>query len=137
MVHHGRGRAFGAWVRGGGLAMGHGAGVLLGARRPGPPLAEGGPGLGFVGKLAGRGAREGWRFFFLGGAPGVAEAAGRVLRDRFPGFTLAGTHARSADQGSDPVTVELVRSSGAPLLFLAYGAPAGEAWLGRHPARSR
>src|SRR5206468_108729 len=65
-------------------------------------------------------------------APGVAEAAGRVLGERYPGFTLAGTHAGSADPGSDLDTTQAVRSSGAQLLFLAYGAAAEEAWLARN-----
>jgi len=129
IMQAGRDPDFAAILRRADLALADGAGVLWAARRLGHPLPSRLAGVDVVTALAARGAREGWRFFFLGGAPGVAEAAGRVLRDRFPGFTLAGTHAGSADQGSDPVTVELVRSSGAQLLFLAYGATAEEAYF--------
>jgi N-acetylglucosaminyldiphosphoundecaprenol N-acetyl-beta-D-mannosaminyltransferase len=62
----------------------------------------------------------------------VAEAAGRALRDTYPRFILAGTHAGSPDPSSDAATIEAVRSSGAQLLFLAYGAGAEEAWLARN-----
>ncbi|HLB76226.1 MAG TPA: WecB/TagA/CpsF family glycosyltransferase [Candidatus Dormibacteraeota bacterium] len=132
IMQAGRDPVFAAILRRADLALADGAGVLWAARRLGHPLPGRLAGVDFVTALAARGAREGWRFFFLGGAPGVAETAGRVLRDRFPGFTLAGTHPGSPDPASDPVTAEVVRSSGAQLLFLAYGAAAEEAWLARN-----
>jgi N-acetylglucosaminyldiphosphoundecaprenol N-acetyl-beta-D-mannosaminyltransferase len=118
------------------LALADGAGVLWAARRTGHPLPARVAGVDFVQSLAARGAREGWRFFFLGGAPGVADAAGRVLRERFPGFTLAGSHAGSANPSDDAASVEAVRASGAQLLFLAYGGGAEEAWLARNLDRT-
>ena len=127
---------FGAVLRGADLALADGAGVLWAARRLGHPLTERVPGVDFVKALAARGAAEGWRFFFLGGGPGVAEAAGRALRDSYPGFILAGTHAGSPEPSRDAATIELVRSSGAQVLLLAYGAAAEEAWLARNLGRS-
>jgi N-acetylglucosaminyldiphosphoundecaprenol N-acetyl-beta-D-mannosaminyltransferase len=118
------------------LALADGAGVLWAARRTGHPLPARVAGVDFVQSLAARGAREGWRFFFLGGAPGVADAAGRVLRERFPGFTLAGSHAGSANPSDDAASVEAVRASGAQLLFLAYGGGSEEAWLARNLDRT-
>jgi N-acetylglucosaminyldiphosphoundecaprenol N-acetyl-beta-D-mannosaminyltransferase len=118
------------------LALADGAGVLWAARRTGHPLPARVAGVDFVQSLAARGAREGWRFFFLGGAPGVADAAGRVLRERFTGFTLAGSHAGSAHPSDDAASVEAVRASGAQLLFLAYGGGAEEAWLARNLDRT-
>src|SRR2546422_795960 len=91
------------------LALADGAGVLWAARRLGHPLPGRLAGVDFVTALAARGAHEGWRFFFLGGAPGVAEAARPVLHDRFPRFPLAGAHARSPDPSSDPGPGEGVR----------------------------
>jgi len=132
VMHAGRDPAFGAVLRGADLALADGAGVVWAARRLGHPLPERVTGVDFVKALAARGAAEGWRFFFLGGGPGVAEAAGRALRQTYPGFILAGTHAGSPDLASDAATIEAVRSSGAQLLFLAYGAGAEEAWLARN-----
>ena len=62
----------------------------------------------------------------------MAEEAGRVLREAYPGFELAGTHAGSPQPASDAATIEAIRSSGAQLLLLAYGAGAEEAWLARN-----
>jgi N-acetylglucosaminyldiphosphoundecaprenol N-acetyl-beta-D-mannosaminyltransferase len=127
---------FAAVLRRADLALADGAGVLWAARRMGHPLPGRVAGVDLLQSLADRGGREGWRFFLLGGAPGVAEAAGAALRDRFPGFQLAGTDAGSPDPFNDPGTTQAVRSSGAQLLFLAYGAAAEEAWLARNLARS-
>jgi N-acetylglucosaminyldiphosphoundecaprenol N-acetyl-beta-D-mannosaminyltransferase len=136
IMHAGRDPAFGAVLRGADLALADGAGVVWAARRVGRPVPERVAGVDFVRALAARGAAQGWRFFFLGGGPGVAEAAGRTLRQAYPGFILAGAHAGSPDPASDAATIEAVRSSGAQLLFLAYGAGAEEAWLARNLAAS-
>jgi N-acetylglucosaminyldiphosphoundecaprenol N-acetyl-beta-D-mannosaminyltransferase len=132
IMHAGRDPAFAAVLRGADLALADGAGVVWAARRLGQPLPERVAGVDFVKALAERGAAQGWRFFFLGGGPGVAEAAGRALRETYPGFILAGTHAGSPHPASDAATIAAVRSSGAQLLLLAYGAGAEEAWLARN-----
>lgn len=118
------------------LALADGAGVEWAARRNGHPIPERVPGVDFVQALAARGAQEGWRFFFLGGAPGVAEAAAVVLRDRYPGFTLAGTFGGSPAPAEDTLTAGTVRASAAQILFVAYGGGAEEAWLARNLAGS-
>jgi N-acetylglucosaminyldiphosphoundecaprenol N-acetyl-beta-D-mannosaminyltransferase len=136
IMHAGRDPAFAAVLRRADLALADGAGVLWAARRLGHPLPGRVPGVDFVRALAARGATEGWRFFFLGGRPGVAEAAGRVLRDSYDGFVLAGADAGSPDAFSDAALTHAIRSSGAQVLFLAYGAAAEEAWLDRNLDRS-
>ena len=136
IMRAGRDPKFAAVLRRADLALADGAGVLWAARRMGHPLPARVAGVDLLQSLAARGGREDWRFFFLGGAPGVAQAAGQVLRDRFPGFTLAGSNSGSPDPFNDARTTEAVHSSGAQLLFLAYGAAAEEAWLARNLARS-
>ena len=118
------------------LALADGAGVLWAARRLGHPLPGRVAGVDFVRALAARGARDGWTFFFMGGGPWVADAAGRVLAAANPGFQLAGTYAGSPASATDDSSVRAVRSSGAQLVFLAYGAAAEEAWLARNLERS-
>jgi len=136
IMHAQRDPEFAAVLAGADLALADGAGVLWAARRLGHPLPERVTGVDFVRALAARGAAQGWRFFFLGGAPGVAEAAGRALQQAYPGFILAGTHAGSPEPSGDAASIEAVRSSGAQVLLLAYGAAAEEAWLARNLGRS-
>jgi N-acetylglucosaminyldiphosphoundecaprenol N-acetyl-beta-D-mannosaminyltransferase len=127
---------FAAILRGADLALADGAGVTWAARRLGHPLPGRVAGVDFIQAIAARGAKEGWRFFFLGGAPGVAEAAAAVLRERFPGFILAGADAGSPKPTNDRNTVRAVRASRAQLVFLAYGAGAEEEWLARNLSAS-
>jgi len=136
IMHAGRDPAFAAVLRRADLALADGAGVLWAARRLGHPLPGRVAGVDFVKALAARGAAAGWRFYLLGGGAGVAEAAGGVLRDTYPGFILAGAQPGSPDPGSDAVTTEAVRASRAQVLLLAYGAGAEEAWLARNLERS-
>jgi N-acetylglucosaminyldiphosphoundecaprenol N-acetyl-beta-D-mannosaminyltransferase len=136
IMHARRDAAFGAVLGRADLALADGAGVFWAARRMGHPLPQRVPGVDFVRALAARGATEGWRFFFLGGGPGVAEAAGGALQAAYPGFILAGSHAGSPDPANDATTTDAVRSSGAQVLLLAYGAAAEEAWLARNLDRS-
>jgi len=136
IMHAGRDPAFAAVLRRADLALADGAGVLWAARRLGHPLPGRVAGVDFVRALAARGATDGWRFFFLGAAPGVAESAGQVLRDAYPGFFLAGAQAGSPEPGADAATTEAIRSSRAQVLLLAFGAAAEEAWLARNLERS-
>jgi N-acetylglucosaminyldiphosphoundecaprenol N-acetyl-beta-D-mannosaminyltransferase len=118
------------------LSLADGVGVLWAARRLGQPLPARVSGVDFVRAVAARGAAEGWRFFFLGAQPGVADAAGVVLANAFPGFTLVGTFAGSPEPAQDPATTQAVQRSGAQVLFVAYGAAAEEAWLARNLPRT-
>jgi N-acetylglucosaminyldiphosphoundecaprenol N-acetyl-beta-D-mannosaminyltransferase len=136
IMHAGRDPAFAAVLRRADLALADGAGVLWAARLLGHPLPGRVTGVDFVRALAARGADAGWRFFFLGGGPGVVEAAGAVLRETYPGFILAGAQPGSPDPGHDAGTTQAVRSSRAQVLLLAYGAAAEEAWLARNLERS-
>jgi len=124
---------FAAVLRRADLALADGAGVLWAARRLHKPLPGRVAGVDFLQALAGRGARDGWRFFFLGAGPGVAGAAGEILAKENPGFHLVGTYDGPA---TDTASIEAVRTSGAQLVFLAYGAATEEAWLSHNLASS-
>lgn len=128
--------AFAAVLRRADLSLADGAGVLWAARRLGRPLPDRVAGVDFLSALAARGAAQGWRFFFLGGDPGVAEAAGAALRTSFPGFHLVGTYGGSPDPSDDLASVAAIRASRAQLVFVAYGGGGEEAWLARNLAAS-
>jgi N-acetylglucosaminyldiphosphoundecaprenol N-acetyl-beta-D-mannosaminyltransferase len=114
------------------LCLPDGAGLLWAARRQRQSLPARIAGVDFVRALARAGATGGWRFFLLGAAPGVAEAAGLALGREYPGLQVAGTLAGSPDAALDPVTVGAVRGSRADILLVAYGAPAQDLWIARN-----
>ncbi len=100
--------------------------LLYGARAPRVTGAD------LVVDLSRLAAERGWPVFLLGGKPGVAEAASLRLREAIPGLPVAGTWAGGPDPSEDRTIMGMVRSGGARLLFVAYGAPAQEYWIRRN-----
>lgn len=73
--------------------------------------------------------------FLLGAMPGVAGRAAGRLAQLFPGLTFAGVHAGSPGTADDAQVAGSIRSSGARLLFVAFGAPEQEYWIARNLCR--
>lgn len=104
-------------------------GVVWAARRQGVEAVRV-AGIDLLGRLAERGAREGWRFYFLGGQPGVAEEAAASLAERYPGLIVAGcSDGYFKDDG--PV-VDRVRDAGPDILLAALGSPRQELFCRKH-----
>lgn len=104
-------------------------GVVWAARRQGFTVGRV-AGIDLLGQLAARGAREGWRFFFLGGKPGVAEEAAAKLEERNPGLVVAGCHdGYFKDDGS---VIEAIRAARPHILLAALGSPRQEVWCRTH-----
>ncbi|HVC32631.1 MAG TPA: WecB/TagA/CpsF family glycosyltransferase [Chloroflexota bacterium] len=117
------------------LLIPDGAGLLLAGRLLGARLHAQVAGTDLADQLAGLCAREGYRLFLLGAAPGVADEAGRRLRARHPNLIVAGTCAGSADPSADDETRARLRAAGRiDVLLVAFGAPKQEAWIERNQA---
>jgi N-acetylglucosaminyldiphosphoundecaprenol N-acetyl-beta-D-mannosaminyltransferase len=126
---------FRAALAGAALAVPDGGGLLLAARLWGRPFREQVRGTDLVYQLAALGAREGHRWFLLGAAPGVAEAAGRALAARYPGLQVVGTYAgtpRLEDDDATRAAIDAARP--VDVLLVAYGAPGQEYWMARNVA---
>ena len=82
--------------------------------------------------------RNGWSFFLLGGAPGVAERAADHLQARFPGIKIAGTHHGyiTSDEDSEQV-LEAISESRPTILLVGMGQPKQEKWVARYKSRLR
>jgi N-acetylglucosaminyldiphosphoundecaprenol N-acetyl-beta-D-mannosaminyltransferase len=126
---------FRAVLNGAALATADGVGIIWAARLLGRPIRERTTGVALVPRLAELAAREGYRLFLLGAAPGVAEAAGRVLVARYPGLQIAGTYAGSpADPDAEAIAARITASR-AERRLVAFGAPALELTIARQAAR--
>lgn len=78
-------------------------------------------------------AQTGQGVFLLGAAPGVADDAADVLRERYPGASIAGTWADGSPKPEDDVeTIRRISESGAKIVLVAYGAPAQIHWIQRN-----
>lgn len=117
------------------LTVPDGVGLLWAARRKGTPLPERVTGSDGVPLIASEAAKRGWRVFLLGAAPGVAEKAAAVLRERHPALQIAGVYSGSPAPDEEDAIVERVNASDADILFVAYGAPEQDKWIARNLPR--
>ncbi len=116
------------------LATPDGVGILWAARWLGTPLRERVTGVALVERLAKQAAIRGWRIFFLGSAPGVAEKAAQVLRHRYAGLAVAGCYAGSPSIIEEPYVRQHVEDARPDIVLVAYGHPAQELWIARNQA---
>lgn len=117
------------------LCLADGIGVVWAMRRQGCREQQRVAGSDLLPRLAELCARRGWRPFFLGAQPGVAEEAARRLQSRVPGLRVAGCHGGSPWPEDDEESLRRIRDSGADLLLVAYGHPRQEFWIDRNRPR--
>lgn len=131
--------AFAATLGRADLRVPDGVGVLWAARLHGVPLRERVTGSDGVDIFCRQAAQAGWRVFFLGAGPGVAERAATILSARYPSLQVAGCYAGSPDDDAWPAIHAQLVAARPDLLFVAYGHPRQDFWIDRHrdelPAR--
>jgi N-acetylglucosaminyldiphosphoundecaprenol N-acetyl-beta-D-mannosaminyltransferase len=118
------------------IATPDGAGVVWAARRKGATIRRRVGGSDLIWSFSRQAAAEGHRVFLLGAADGVAASAAHRLAADIPGLVVAGTHSGSPNSEEEGSIVDLVRTSGAHILFVAFGAPQQDLWIARNLARS-
>lgn len=118
------------------LCIPDGIGLLWATRMRGRRLRERVAGSDLVPNLAEVAAERGWRIFFLGAAPGVAETTAEILTARHPDLQVAGCYAGSPDPAEEAGITSRIRSTGADVLLVAYGAPKQDLWLARNLAKT-
>ena len=121
--------AFAAALRQADLRVPDGIGILWAARRLGRPLRERVTGSDGIYRISERAAERGWRVFYLGAAPGVAEQTAAVLRRRYPGLQVAGTYAGSPAPADWPEIARRLVAAQPDVLFVAYGHPRQDLWI--------
>lgn len=118
------------------LRVPDGVPLLWAANFLGTPLKGRVNGTDLFELLAKRAASRGDRLFLMGGNPGAADRAARVLTEHYPGLIIAGTHCPpfgfDRDESQNAAIQEMIRESGANLLFVGLGAPRQELWLERY-----
>jgi len=82
--------------------------------------------------LARRASKAGWRMFYLGSRPGVAEKAASILRAQYPELQIMGRDgyfdaARDAQQNLDVLTD--IRRFDPQILLVGMGMPRQEIWI--------
>lgn len=82
--------------------------------------------------MAQKAAQTGLKFFLLGGPEGLAEAAQKVLCDKYPGLQIVGTHSGyfSADEELD--VIQKINASGADIVWVGLGKPREQVFCCSH-----
>jgi N-acetylglucosaminyldiphosphoundecaprenol N-acetyl-beta-D-mannosaminyltransferase len=113
-----------------------GAGVVWALRRNGVDIRRRVGGSDLVWQISEQAAALGHRVFLLGAGPGIAAEAAVRLQAAYPGLGIAGTFEGSPSATEEAAIVDLIRRSRADILFVAFGAPAQDLWLGRNLMRA-
>jgi N-acetylglucosaminyldiphosphoundecaprenol N-acetyl-beta-D-mannosaminyltransferase len=123
-------------VQNAGLVLPDGAGLITAFKLLRTPIQERLPGVEFVEHLCKRAAYEGWKVWFFGGKPGVAEKAAKVLKNSYGGLQIAGTCSGYFNESENEDICEKIRRSGAQILFVGLGVPKQEYWLSNNLSRT-
>jgi N-acetylglucosaminyldiphosphoundecaprenol N-acetyl-beta-D-mannosaminyltransferase len=107
------------------------AGLL---RAIGTPVPERLAGADIFDWMCALGAEKGHRVFILGGMPDALERALENVHKRYPGIIIDGWSPELGFEGGPDEQEALARiKEFAPqLLFVCFGAPRSELWIGRH-----
>jgi N-acetylglucosaminyldiphosphoundecaprenol N-acetyl-beta-D-mannosaminyltransferase len=88
--------------------------------------------LDFLPLLLPRAAREGWRIYYLGSRPGVAESGAAKLRAQYPELNLRTHHgyfnpAKSSEENRE--VLNDIRNYAPHILLVGMGMPRQEIWI--------
>jgi N-acetylglucosaminyldiphosphoundecaprenol N-acetyl-beta-D-mannosaminyltransferase len=79
--------------------------------------------------------KTGWKHYFYGGGPDVAELLARRLTQRFPDLTIVGWDTppfRPLTLEEDQAAIDKINASGADIIWVGLGAPKQEYWMADH-----
>lgn len=116
-----------------GLTTPDGMPLVWAGRRAGASWMERVYGPDLMLALLERAASEGWRSFFYGGGPGVADLLAERMRERYPGLVVTGTFS----PGYPPVLdddVEMINTAKPDLVWVGLSTPTQERWMAAHRA---
>lgn len=115
------------------LIIPDGTPLLWAARLLGSSLKEKISGSDLFPRLCEVAAKKGYRLFFLGGRGNVAFEASEILKAKYPGLQIAGVYSPpygfEHNEMENLKIVNMIKKSGADILFVGLGAPKQEKWI--------
>ena len=116
------------------LVVPDGAGVVWATRHQGRPIPERVTGYDLAQRLLALASIKGYRVYFLGAAPGVAEQARKAAQKRYPGINIVGVRDGYFQTQDDASIINAIHAAEPHILFAALGVPKQEKWLAKHRA---
>ena len=114
------------------LVLPDGAGAVWAGRHLGYKVPERVAGFDLYCNLLKEAAAKGYKAYFFGGSPGIAEAAKAKSEELYPGVQVVGCRNGYFKEEESQAIIEEINASGADMLFAALGAPKQEKWLVRY-----
>jgi N-acetylglucosaminyldiphosphoundecaprenol N-acetyl-beta-D-mannosaminyltransferase len=118
-----------------GLITPDGMPVVWLLRRQGYPFTERVYGPDLMLATCQQGLQKGYRHYFYGGGPGVAEKMAQRLTDRFPGLIVSGIDVppfRQLSAKEDEESISRIRSAQPDIVWIGLGCPRQERWMSEH-----
>ena len=106
-----------------------GAGVMLAARVLGGRIPARITYADWAWQLADFAEARNFSLYFLGAHPGVAQAAARRLKQRYPGLNMVGVHHGFFDRSENEAVVQKINAAAPDILLVGLGMPLQEYWL--------
>jgi N-acetylglucosaminyldiphosphoundecaprenol N-acetyl-beta-D-mannosaminyltransferase len=111
-----------------------GSGILWASKLLKRPIDERVSGVDLVAQMCRLSAdpQKAYRIYFLGAAPGVAEAAADKLREKYPGARIVGTRNGYFEASDETAIVRDIAALKPDIVFVAFGIPKQEKFIDRH-----
>jgi N-acetylglucosaminyldiphosphoundecaprenol N-acetyl-beta-D-mannosaminyltransferase len=114
------------------LVLPDGAGVVWAARYTGQQMPERVAGYDLVQRLLAEAAIKGYRIYFFGGAPNIADQAKLTAENNYPGVNIVGIRNGYFTETDEPEIIADICDSQPDILLVALGIPKQEKWLAAH-----
>lgn len=112
-----------------------GIGILWASRRLGTPIRHKVSGVDLAARCVALSAEKGWRIFFFGAAPGVAEAAAKKMGERYPGALIVGWRDGFFRPEEEEKVADEIAWTRPDIVLVALGIPKQEKFIARHRDR--
>lgn len=119
---------FGELIRHAALVTADSSGVAWALRRKGRRVEQV-SGVELLDRICALSADKGYRLYFLGAAPGIAEEAAERLRLKHPGVNIVGTRNGFFPAESDAVVASEIGELSPDVIFVAMGMPRQEKFI--------
>ncbi|MEN6350092.1 MAG: WecB/TagA/CpsF family glycosyltransferase [Syntrophomonas sp.] len=109
-----------------------GIGIVWAARWLGYKIGSRVTGIDMVYNLCQMAAQKGWKLYFFGAAPGMAEKAGERLQNQYPGLNICGYRNGYFNDEDVPGIIKKIKEASPHILLVALGAPKQEFFIEKY-----
>jgi N-acetylglucosaminyldiphosphoundecaprenol N-acetyl-beta-D-mannosaminyltransferase len=138
IMYHGlRIPSIGEYIRNSDFSVCDGVGVILAGLAWGHRVPRfTGPGLQLA--CSEFGVSRGWRHFYYGGKPGVADEMATRLKEKYPGLNVCGSYSPPFGELSpeeDDRIVDMINAAKPDIVWVGLSVPGKERWVASHLGR--